>query len=96
MELEEMKASWAELSARIDESVRINTMMVRRMVERDSRRAKGRLVTNEWAGILVIMALLPLIIWRFDQMLHGHNHIEHILVWVGCGIVVFALAITIV
>jgi len=96
MELDEMKAAWAALERKLDENNRMSAAMMRRMIEHDSRRAKGQIVINEWAGILVTIALLPLLIWRVGQMLHSHNQVTHIFVWIACGIAAFALITSIV
>ncbi|PHN00865.1 hypothetical protein [Flavilitoribacter nigricans] len=68
MELEQMKAVWSEMSARLDRQQEVTDRMILKMAHERSSSRLGRIILMEGIGMVFTIAVLGLLLVRFHEL----------------------------
>lgn len=93
MELEELKGIWTSLDNRMQQQEVLKTTLIKEMLISKSDKALSRLINYSYFGIILCLALLPLMIWGWTFPI---NFLAKILLTLVIPFIVLGLIIGII
>lgn len=83
MELEEMKAAWAEMSEQVEKQKKLTDKLILNMTEQRYERGLNKIRFSELGGTVGCFIFAMLILWNFDKFGTGYV--------LGCAVVSFLI-----
>jgi hypothetical protein len=71
MELDELKNAWTSLDERLNKQEKLKESIIREMLVAKLDKSLSRMINHGYVGIIVCLGIIPLFVWRMNQIYFG-------------------------